>query len=180
MNHDIYKPRRITSHFFTGKNLSKKILRKDSSIVKWGYQDNFKLVYFFLRKDFARTKHSQANINQQNKIKETLNNKVNSFSRAQTYKSLKVTCFAFECFLCARNLFVKIKTKKKQAWNCLDNLISLYYWCLPLSTHLSSVYLYAFVFICNHLWESFLFVIICKNLFFKVFMKISKRMNTTM
>ena len=30
-----------------------------SSIVKRGYQDNFKFVHFFLRKDFARTKHSQ-------------------------------------------------------------------------------------------------------------------------
>ena len=32
--------------------------------------------------------------------------------------------FACECFLCTRNLFVK---NNKQAWNCLDNLISLYY-----------------------------------------------------
>ena len=35
--------------------------------------------------------------------------------------------FACECFLCSRNLLVKKKKKKKQAWNCLDNLISLYY-----------------------------------------------------
>ena len=27
-----------------------------SSIVKWGYKDNFKPVYFFLRKNFKRTK----------------------------------------------------------------------------------------------------------------------------
>ena len=35
-------------------------------------------------------------------------------------------CFIFACdvFLCARNLFVK---KKKQVWNCLYNLIILYY-----------------------------------------------------
>ena len=97
---------------FHREKFVKKILRKDSSEV---IKIISSLFIFFLRKDFARTKHSQANINQQNKIKETLNNKVNSFSRAQTYRSLKVTCFAFECFLCARNLFVKIKTKKKQA-----------------------------------------------------------------
>ena len=37
---------------------------------------------------------------------------------------MKVVCFTFWCFLCAWNLFVK---KSKPAWNCLDNLISLYY-----------------------------------------------------
>ena len=34
---------------------------------------------FFLRKGFERKKHSQAKINQQNKIKQTLNNKGNIF-----------------------------------------------------------------------------------------------------
>ena len=41
----------------------------------------FQACLFFLRKDFARTK-TQANINQQNKIKQTLNNKGDNFSRA--------------------------------------------------------------------------------------------------
>ena len=46
-----------------------------SSIVKWGYEDNFKPVYFFFYAKISRAqKHSQANINQQNKIKQTLNN----------------------------------------------------------------------------------------------------------
>ena len=45
-----------------------------SSIVYWGYQDNFKPAYFFYEKNFHAKKHSQANINQQNKIKETINN----------------------------------------------------------------------------------------------------------
>ena len=40
-----------------------------TSIVKWGYWDNFKLVDFFLRKDFARTKTLT-----KQKIKHTLNN----------------------------------------------------------------------------------------------------------
>ena len=49
--------------------------RLDSSIVKWGYQDNFKPVYFFFKEKISRAqKHSQAtkqltSINQQNKIK---------------------------------------------------------------------------------------------------------------
>ena len=41
----------------------------DSSIEKWGYQDNFKPIYFFfLRKDFKRTK-TQINQNQPTKTK---------------------------------------------------------------------------------------------------------------
>ena len=43
------------------------------SMVKWGYQDNFKPVFFYEKIPHAQ-KHSQANINQQNKIKQTLNN----------------------------------------------------------------------------------------------------------
>ena len=50
-----------------------------SSIVKRGYQDNFKPVYFyyyffFYEKISRAQKHSKANNNQQNKIKQTLNN----------------------------------------------------------------------------------------------------------
>ena len=94
-------------------------------IVKWGYQDNFKPVnYFFYEKISRPQKHSQANINQQNRITQTLNNKGNNFSSAQTSKRVKVACFAFWCILCARNHFVK---KNKQAWNCPDNVILLYY-----------------------------------------------------
>ena len=39
----------------------------------------FNFFFFFLRKGFERKKHSQAKINQQNKIKQTLNNKDNTF-----------------------------------------------------------------------------------------------------
>ena len=39
---------------------------ESSSIVKWGYQDNFKPVYFFYEKILRAQKHSQA---KQNKIK---------------------------------------------------------------------------------------------------------------
>ena len=62
---------------------------------------------FFLRKDFTYTKTLKAKINQQNNVKQTLNNKGNNFSHAQTSKRVKVACFAFWCFLCARNLFVR-------------------------------------------------------------------------
>ena len=99
-----------------------------SSVVKWGCQDYFKPVYFilffFYEKISCAQEHSHAKINQQNKIKQTLNNKGNNISCAQTSKRVKVVCFTFWCFLCAWNLFVK---KSKPAWNCLDNLISLYY-----------------------------------------------------
>ena len=75
-----------------------------SSIAKWCYQDNFKAFYFFFYENILRSqKHLQANINQQNRIKQTLNNKGNNFSPAQTSKRVKVACFAFWCFLCARN-----------------------------------------------------------------------------
>ena len=54
-----------------------------SSIVKWGYRENFKSAYFFYEKISRSQKHTQANINQQNKIKQTLNNKGNNFWLAQ-------------------------------------------------------------------------------------------------
>ena len=66
-----------------------------SRLVKWGYQDNFKPVYFFYEKISLAQKHSQANINQQNKIKQLLNNKGNKCLCAQTSKRVKFACFAF-------------------------------------------------------------------------------------
>ena len=76
------------------KNLKKKTL--------WPlFMDGVQLpqIFFFLQKDFTRTKHSQANINQQNKNKETKTTKAMFFLRAQTSKKVKVTCFAFWCLL---------------------------------------------------------------------------------
>ena len=84
-----------------------------SSMVKWGCQNNFAPVYWlidwFLRKVFKGKKQSQANINQQNKIKQTLNNNDNNFLRAETSNRVKVACFAFWCFFHAQNHFVKKK-----------------------------------------------------------------------
>ena len=60
-----------------------------------GYH-NFKPVYFcFYKKILRAQKHARANINQKNKIKQTLNNKGNNFSRRKTSKKVKVVCFTF-------------------------------------------------------------------------------------
>ena len=92
-------------------------------------------LFFFCMKRFRAYKNtSQSNINQQKKIKQTLNNKGNNFLHTQTFKRVKVACFAFWCFLCTWNLFVK---------NCLI----LYYWRVPLSFHLSRIYLYTLIFV---------------------------------
>ena len=127
---------------------------------------------FFWWKDFARTK-----------TRHTL--EVYARMKNCCLRCLVLACFCFVswfllvmCF-CAREIFLSKKKKKKknrQAWNCLDNVIILYYWGVPLSIHLSRIYLYARIFIFDHLWESllfmriflnlFLFMIICENLFF--------------
>ena len=77
---------------------------KVSSILKRGYQDNFKPVFFFFKENIScAQKHSQGNINQQNKIKQTLKNKSNNFSRAQ--KLLK----GWKSFALRLVLFVRLK-----------------------------------------------------------------------
>ena len=141
----------------------------NSSIVKWGYPDNL-LIYFFYfffdEKISLAQKHvTPRSLCARKKLLPLL------FSI-----SLFLFCyliFACDVFLCARNLFLK---KNKQAWNCLDSLNLQYYWGVPLSTHLSRIYLYALIFICDHLWESLLFMKIFLNIF--LFMiTCEKRMN---
>ena len=136
-------------------------------------------LFFFYEKISHTQKHSQAKINQQNKIKQTLNNKGNNFLLVQTSKRLEVVCFTSWCFLCAQNLFVKKVNRLEIV------LMTSFYYTTDVypyqSTHVSSHYLYAlflFLTICENLFESFLSVIICENLFFQVFMKISKLMNS--
>ena len=106
------------------------------SIVKWGYQDNFKPVFFsgfFVTKRFrAHKKHQNA--------------KQTTFTLLEVVVRAKNCCFSclvfafflicwlvlvWFSFLYAQNIFMK---KNKQAWNCLDNLILVYYWRVPLST----------------------------------------------
>ena len=111
-----------------------------------------------------------------------------TWSRWFIERDMKNCCFcclvlAYFCFVswfllmtCFFGREIFSSKKNKQAWNCLDNLIILYYLRVPLSTHLPRIHLYALIFICDHLWESllfmkiflnlFLFMIICENLFF--------------
>ena len=128
-------------YFESIKNLSR--------IVYWGYKDNFKPIFFFFfeEKISRAQKHvAPRSLCAREKLLPSL------FS-----VSLFLFCyliFASDVFLCARNFFIK---KNKQAWNCLDNVNLLYYLRVPLSTHLSRIYLYELLFICDHLWESLLF-----------------------
>ena len=136
--------------------------------MKWGYQDNLKPLYFFLRKDLTRTK--------------SIKRKTNNFYPLICAR--KIVAFVVKCFLnfvllinvclwmflCERNIFIKEKdnNNNKPAWNFLDNLMLLYYWGVHLSIHLSSLLLYAFVFIYNYLWESLLiYNHLCESIFLK-------------
>ena len=74
--------------------------------------------------------------------------------RARTSKRVEVVCFAFWFFL-------RSKPFRKKMINRLEIVLIVSYALLltyALSTHLSRSYLYALVFICDHLWESFLFI----------------------
>ena len=65
----------------------------------------FQTCLIFLRKSIERKK-TQVKINQQNKIKQTLNNKGNIFYAP---KNLKVVCFAFWCFFTSKTCLLKNK-----------------------------------------------------------------------
>ena len=85
---------------------------KNSSIVHWAYQDNFKPVYFFNYKKISRArKHSQANINQQSKINQTLNNKGNNFCAHKLLREWKSLVLRLVLFVRA-NLFCKKKVNR--------------------------------------------------------------------
>ena len=79
-------------------SLKKKKKRLEITLIPSIYTTTeiFKPIYLSFYEQISRAKkHSQENINQQNKNKLTLNNKGNDFSRAQTSKRVKVACFAF-------------------------------------------------------------------------------------
>ena len=77
--------------------------------------------FFFLRKDFAHTKHKS-------KQKEPILSHVEAFMLENLLPMLFVVCLILFCwlvlvwfaFLYARNLFIK---KNKLVWNCPNNLI---------------------------------------------------------
>ena len=95
--------------------------------MKWGYQDNFKPIYlfifiFFYEKISCAQKHSQANINQQNKIKKTLNKKCNNFSQAQ--KLLR----GWKSFVLRLVVFVRLKPFRKKINRLEFVLITSFYY----------------------------------------------------
>ena len=78
-----------------------------------GYQENFKLVYFFFiffngKVSCAKKNTSHAKMSQQNKNKLTLNNKCNNILYAQTSKRVK------SCLFCVLVLFVRAKSFRKK------------------------------------------------------------------
>ena len=103
--------------------------------------------------------------------------KTNNFCLPRSFCAReKLLPFLFACFCfvgwflfvtCCR-AFKNFRTKK-QAWNYLDNLIyyttDVYFYQLTLWR----IRLYALIFMCDHLWESLLFMRIFLNLFlFKI------------
>ena len=83
----------------------KMLTHNNSSIVYWGYQNNFKPICFFFDKKISRAqKHvtSKNQLTKKNKL--TLNNKVNNFS--SSHKLLGMTCF------CAPKIFSSKRKKK--------------------------------------------------------------------
>ena len=114
-----------TNKFSIGRLIGVNVI----STVKLGYQDNFEPVYYYF---FFYKKTSRA---QKAPKRKTSNFHTLKSSRVQKIVAFVVLClvnfallvdFFLKVFLCLRNLFVK-KKLNKQAWNCLDNLILLYY-----------------------------------------------------
>ena len=70
--------------------------------------------------------------------------------------------YVFLCFLCVWNLLVK---KKKRVLKLARYPNLLYYWRVPSLNLPMASYLYALIFIYDHLWGSLLFMRIFLNLF---------------
>ena len=139
----------------------------DSSIVTRPFQTCLFIFIFFYEKISPQQKHSQANINQQNKVKQTLNNKGNNFLRAETSKREGESRL-----FCVLVLFVRAKSFRKKELNRLEIvLITSFYYTTnvypyqPTYQASSYTHLILFVTICENLFQSFLFVVICENLF---------------
>ena len=83
-----------------------------TSIVKWGYQDNFKPVYFFTERFRARKKYQNA--------KQATFTLLEICAPEKLLPQLFSVClilfcsfiFACDVFLCTRNLFVKKKNRQ--------------------------------------------------------------------
>ena len=133
--------------------------------MNWGYQDNFKPVYFFLRKEFERTKTTKI----QNKwfppshkflcVQKLL--PLLFFVRIFLFLLVNV---CFWVFSYAQNLFVKKKVNRLE----IVSIASIHYTTdvYPPQPAYWGLYLHAFIFICDHLWESLFFLKIFLNPFY--------------
>ena len=102
--------------------------QKKYSIIKLPRQFQTCLI-FSCKKVLSAQKHSQAKINRQSKIKETLNKKDNNFSRTQKLlRGWKSLVLRFGAFL---GLKTFSQNKNRLAWNCLET--SLYYTTIIMS-----------------------------------------------
>ena len=122
----------------------------------------FKTSLVFLRKNFARTKTQ-------------IKPKPTNFLCLRSFYAQKIVAFVVFSSLNFISLvgfgliwvFVRAKSfpkvQKKNWFEIVLITYVLYYWHVPLSTHLSRVCLYALIFICGHLWESLLFMRILLN-----------------
>ena len=120
----------------------------NSSIVKWGYKDNFKPVYFFYVEVLSVEKHQTQS---KRKIFFTWEKLLPLLFSINLFLFCQLI-FACDVLLCAQNLFLK----KIYRFEILF-ITSLYY-----TTDVYSYQPAYLEFICTHL---FLFVIICDNLF---------------
>ena len=102
----------------------------------------FQAFFFFFYKKILCIQKCESNQNQPTKQKQAQTKELRQqfFARTKTSKRVKVICFGFWYFFACKIFLLK---KNKQVWNCLDGLILLYYWWVPLSTCLWRIYLYA-------------------------------------
>ena len=120
-------------------------------------------IYIYLFKDFKHKKTLTSKQPTKQKISVQKTTKAVVFCAYNLPRGWKSLDFCFALFVCEESF---CKKNNKQAWNCPDTLNSLYYWRVPLSTHLWRIYFYTLIFICNHLWESLLFM----RIFLKYFL----------
>ena len=128
----------------------------------------FIYIYIYLYKDFKHKKTLTSKQPTKQKISMQKTTKAVVFCAYKLPRGWKSLDLRFVLFVCEESF---CKKNNKQAWNCPDTLNSLYYWRVPLSTHLWRIYFYTLIFICNlcenlfFSWESFWNIFYCENLF---------------
>ena len=113
-----YRNQKPNNHWFVYNGVAYfSILQAVSSIVKWGYQDSFKPVFFFFYEKISRAQKAS-------NAKQTTFILLKYFARKKLLLLLFSVClilfcwmiFACDVFLCVGNLFVKKKTHFKRSW----------------------------------------------------------------